>query len=273
MPFCFEAGPQELRTEKNVRRKGMESTTPRRPIFRHSPFCLLVSFGDRFLVPRTLFKAQSARHSPTVSRPSSVMGDDVDGLLDELDGMLKEEKPSANNERVGSSYGGTAKTGSSSSGCSGFGRVTVAKPVADKGVGRATAAKPAVDGDIDSLLADLDSSPQRAAKQTRALPADAARNVVSSVSIGVAARSSSSSSETSTNLRCSSCDFRVLRFLDSEWKSDVDYMFFRNFMPNEAKLRPLLKASDGRCAFSCQCSWASIELGERVPNPKWFPSR
>ena len=204
-----------------------------------------------------------------------VMGDDVDGLLDELDGMLKEEKPSAINERDGSSYGGTVKTGSSSSGCSGFGRVMAAKPVADKGVGRATAAKPAVDSDIDSLLADLDSSPQRAAKHTRAPPAAAARSAVSSAaSVGVAAgNSSSSSSETSTNLRCSSCDFRVLRFLDSEWKSDVDYMFFRNFMPNEAKLRPMLKASDGRCAYSCQCSWASIELGERVPNPKWFPSR
>ena len=203
-----------------------------------------------------------------------VMGDDVDGLLDELDGMLKEEKPSAINERDGSSYGGTVKTGSSSSGCSGFGRVMAAKPVADKGVGRATAAKPAVDSDIDSLLADLDSSPQRAAKHTRAPPAAAARSAVSSsASVGVAAGSSSSSSETSTNLRCSSCDFRVLRFLDSEWKSDVDYMFFRNFMPNEAKLRPMLKASDGRCAYSCQCSWASIELGERVPNPKWFPSR
>ena len=220
--------------------------------------------------------------APTVSRVLRhaafavvVMGDDVDGLLDELDGMLKEEKPSAINERDGSSYGGTVKTGSSSSGCSGFGRVMAAKPVADKGVGRATAAKPAVDSDIDSLLADLDSSPQRAAKHTRAPPAAAARSAVSSsASVGVAAgNSSSSSSETSTNLRCSSCDFRVLRFLDSEWKSDVDYMFFRNFMPNEAKLRPMLKASDGRCAYSCQCSWASIELGERVPNPKWFPSR
>jgi hypothetical protein len=121
------------------------------------------------------------------------MGDDVDGLLDELDGMLKEEKPSAINERDGSSYGGTVKTGSSSSGCSGFGRVMAAKPVADKGVGRATAAKPAVDSDIDSLLADLDSSPQRAAKHTRAPPAAAARSAVSSAtSVGVAAGSSSS---------------------------------------------------------------------------------
>ena len=120
--------------------------------------------------------------APTVFRHAAfavVMGDDVDGLLDELDGMLKEEKPSAINERDGSSYGGTVKTGSSSSGCSGFGRVMAAKPVADKGVGRATAAKPAVDSDIDSLLADLDSSPQRAAKHTRAPPAAAARSAVS----------------------------------------------------------------------------------------------
>ena len=41
------------------------------------------------------------------------------------------------------------------------------------------------------------------------------------------------------SLRCSKCDFKVVRFDDQRWSDSVDYMFFRNFMGNLAKLRTL----------------------------------
>ena len=40
-------------------------------------------------------------------------------------------------------------------------------------------------------------------------------------------------------MRCSKCDFKVVRFDDQRWSDSVDYMFFRNFMGNLAKLRTL----------------------------------
>ena len=39
------------------------------------------------------------------------------------------------------------------------------------------------------------------------------------------------------SLRCSKCDFKVVRFDDQRWSDSVDYMFFRNFMGNLTKLR------------------------------------
>ena len=37
-------------------------------------------------------------------------------------------------------------------------------------------------------------------------------------------------------LRCTACDFDVLRFDEKEWAADVDYMFLRNCVPNTEKL-------------------------------------
>jgi len=178
--------------------------------------------------------------------------DDVDGLLDELDGMLKEEPE----RRSHSSSNGMAKS------------ANPWPPAATTGA-----------DDIDSLLADLDAPTAAAAPHARAPavsrpPPPRANSSSSSVaSASISFPSGGDSSDTSTNLRCTNCDFRVLRFIDNEWSKDVDYMFFRNFMPNEAKLRPKLKVGDGRCAYACQCSWASIDLGDRVPNSKWVPTR
>jgi len=159
--------------------------------------------------------------------------DDLDDLLDEIDGMLKDDQQRPTMTAVGSSRHGNPAA------CSG--------------------------DDIDSLLADLDatngSRPHAPALSCAPLPQMSAADGISG---------STESGDTSTNLRCTSCDFRVMRFSDAEWQSDVDYMFLRNFMPNEAKLRPKLKAKNGYAAFACQCSWATIELGERMPNPKWF---
>jgi hypothetical protein len=60
-----------------------------------------------------------------------------------------------------------------------------------------------------------------------------------------------------SKLRCTKCDFAVARFEGFEWKSDVDYLFFRNNHPEAAKLKTSLKLNHGRAAYCCQCSWTS----------------
>lgn len=70
-------------------------------------------------------------------------------------------------------------------------------------------------------------------------------------------------------LRCTSCDFRVLTFDDSEWDSSCDYLFFRNNMPEQEKLESKLKRRRGSRSYSCQCSWISVcELTELTLTPQ-----
>ncbi|KAM4601446.1 cilia- and flagella-associated protein 418 [Polymixia lowei] len=58
-------------------------------------------------------------------------------------------------------------------------------------------------------------------------------------------------------LRCTSCDFRVLMFEDQEWDSSCDYLFLRNNMPDSERLRAKLRRRRGARAYACQCSWFS----------------
>lgn len=58
---------------------------------------------------------------------------------------------------------------------------------------------------------------------------------------------------------CTSCDFQVLRFPDNKWASDADYMFFRNYMPSRERLAAKLVLKSGSAAYSCQCSWRSVD--------------
>lgn len=81
------------------------------------------------------------------------------------------------------------------------------------------------------------------------------------------------SGEHVSGYRCSKCDFKVLRFDDLSWASDVDYMFFRNYMPNVGKLQHKLKVADSRCAFACQCTWVTADLGSPHGVSHWFASR
>jgi len=77
-----------------------------------------------------------------------------------------------------------------------------------------------------------------------------------------------------TNLRCSKCDFKVMRFDDQRWSESVDYMFFRNFMGDIAKLRTKLQPQAGVAAHACQCSWCTVDSwGAKVPHDFWFRMR
>jgi hypothetical protein len=81
-------------------------------------------------------------------------------------------------------------------------------------------------------------------------------------------------------LRCTACDFSVLRFDASAWcDSEVNYLFFRNNMPDRGKLSAQLLPSPRSCAYACQCSWISttacIRLGlpgSSTANLRWVCS-
>eukprot|EP00921_Rhytidocystis_pertsovi_P011106 GHVQ01017893.1.p1 GENE.GHVQ01017893.1~~GHVQ01017893.1.p1 ORF type:complete len:653 (-),score=135.47 GHVQ01017893.1:373-2331(-) len=60
------------------------------------------------------------------------------------------------------------------------------------------------------------------------------------------------------NLRCMTCDFEVLQLLDCRWRVSVDYLFLRNFYPNETQLRRRLEVAHGTVSYCCQCSWISV---------------
>uniref|UniRef100_A0A3Q3GEQ6 Cilia- and flagella-associated protein 418 n=1 Tax=Kryptolebias marmoratus TaxID=37003 RepID=A0A3Q3GEQ6_KRYMA len=91
----------------------------------------------------------------------------------------------------------------------------------------------------------------------------------SSVTNGVGTATSKRSCD---QLRCISCDFRVLMFDDSEWDASCDYLFLRNNMPDRQKLRTKLRKRRGSRAYGCQCSWFSTsettDLRER-PQLRW----
>ncbi|KAG7271998.1 hypothetical protein CRUP_012018 [Coryphaenoides rupestris] len=70
-------------------------------------------------------------------------------------------------------------------------------------------------------------------------------------------------------LRCTSCDFRVLTFEDQEWDGSCDYLFLRNNMPDGERLQARLRRSRGRRAYACQCSWFSAgDLADLSQQPQ-----
>nr|XP_040021063.1 protein C8orf37 homolog [Gasterosteus aculeatus aculeatus] len=78
----------------------------------------------------------------------------------------------------------------------------------------------------------------------------------SAVASGVGTATSKRSCD---QLRCTSCDFRVLTFDDRAWDPSCDYLFLRNNVPDREKLGARLRRSGGSRAFACQCSWFSAD--------------
>ncbi|KAG3114633.1 hypothetical protein PI124_g2895 [Phytophthora idaei] len=79
------------------------------------------------------------------------------------------------------------------------------------------------------------------------------------------------SSRACSNLRCNECDFTVVQFPGKKWDASADYMFFRENVPNEAKLRVKMEIAPDFAAYACQCKWLSITSQTRVDNcqVKW----
>lgn len=67
----------------------------------------------------------------------------------------------------------------------------------------------------------------------------------------------------------------MLFFYDHIWDPSIDYMFFRNNMPNVDKLSTKLVYNDGSTAYCCQCQWHSekdekqLTIGN-LNEPKWI---
>ncbi|ORX54161.1 hypothetical protein BCR36DRAFT_322425 [Piromyces finnis] len=58
-----------------------------------------------------------------------------------------------------------------------------------------------------------------------------------------------------SKLRCTSCDFNCMYFKDYEWSNKVNYLFFRNYVPNINKLSKELIPKKGSTSICCQCTW------------------
>ncbi|XP_069777912.1 cilia- and flagella-associated protein 418 isoform X2 [Narcine bancroftii] len=67
------------------------------------------------------------------------------------------------------------------------------------------------------------------------------------------------SHRTCDQLRCTTCDFRVITLDDYEWDKSCNYIFFRNNMPDLNKLKGKAVRKSGARAYACQCSWSSIQ--------------
>ena len=118
--------------------------------------------------------------------------------------------------------------------------------------------------DLDALLADLGGesppppkpSPLSAAAAAPAAPARASTNYAAGGA--------------DSGYRCSKCDFRVLSFADRAWTAEADYMFFRNFVPDCAKLATRLREHEGSTAYACQCNWISADTWAGKLPAQWF---
>jgi hypothetical protein len=56
------------------------------------------------------------------------------------------------------------------------------------------------------------------------------------------------------NMRCTGCDFTVMRIDKQRWSDELDYLFLRNHVPFMDKLQPMLTNDPSNCAYACQCS-------------------
>lgn len=70
--------------------------------------------------------------------------------------------------------------------------------------------------------------------------------------------SSSSAPRPCNNLRCTTCDFKVVMFNDLVWDKLTDHLFLRNNMPDYERLKQSLQRAKGWRAYACQCHCTSM---------------
>ncbi|XP_028837291.1 cilia- and flagella-associated protein 418 isoform X2 [Denticeps clupeoides] len=168
------------------------------------------------------------------------MADDLDDLLDEVEAKFCRTAPKG--DRM-SAQSGDRRTKDGVTSCR--------RPEKD---------------DLDDLLEDIldddDSSmPQAIRTGPKLSVAQSSKRKCCPVFLGGSAIGhgigTSNSQRACNQLRCTSCDFRIVTFDDLEWDPSCDYLFFRNNMPDCDKLRGKLKYKRGARAYACQCSWHS----------------
>ncbi|XP_071824678.1 cilia- and flagella-associated protein 418-like [Apostichopus japonicus] len=77
----------------------------------------------------------------------------------------------------------------------------------------------------------------------------------SAIVVGV---SSAMTERACDQLRCTSCDFKVVFYDNVQWDNTCDYLFFRNNVPDYQRLCSKLKKKKGSRAYACQCTWRSV---------------
>lgn len=76
-------------------------------------------------------------------------------------------------------------------------------------------------------------------------------------------------------LLCVDCNFKIVFVMDKAWTEDAEYMFFRNNMPNLAKLAAKLVPQIGTVAYCCQCRWTNVAQEKQLvqgggSDPQWI---
>ena len=51
---------------------------------------------------------------------------------------------------------------------------------------------------------------------------------------------------------CLDCAHSVVRLMNKKWESDVEYLFFRNYIKKPNKLDSKALPASGYCAYACQ---------------------
>jgi hypothetical protein len=137
-----------------------------------------------------------------------------------------------------------------------------------------------VDDDLNSLLDDLDSVSPSSKKPTQLpinseKPSDKVETVLAprrkgkcmTIFLGGSGdQQGMGPGYACDRIRCSKCDFNVVRFTDTAWSERCDYLFFRNFFPDGEKLRANMESKRGAFARNNQvleskriparCSWS-----------------
>ncbi|XP_037802024.1 protein C8orf37-like [Penaeus monodon] len=66
-------------------------------------------------------------------------------------------------------------------------------------------------------------------------------------------------------LRCLECDCAVITFEGFQWSDNTDYLFLRNNYPVAARLRSRLNPLRGTRAYTCQCKQRSVNAATQIP--------
>ncbi|XP_078254616.1 cilia- and flagella-associated protein 418 isoform X3 [Rhinoraja longicauda] len=167
------------------------------------------------------------------------MTDDLDQLLDEVEKRFCRSGPAAGEEGAAAAGAG-AGAGAAAGG-------------PDKEVKSRSPTVPSVETfkeevDLNDLIKDLfqdDPTVLDFSKSSRGAVTNSAAH-------------QANGRKTCDQLRCTTCDFRVIALDDCEWNKSCDYFFFRNSMPDVSKLKVKALSKKGSRAYACQCSWRSV---------------
>ncbi|KAJ0392667.1 hypothetical protein ATCC90586_000284 [Pythium insidiosum] len=181
---------------------------------------------------------------------------DLQDLLDEVESVIQDRPPAT--KRI-SSVTTTSGSGSSSSSYSTSGPVSKKKTSSNE-----------LDDLLDMIKDDNDGSTEAAVHPARFQSNNNQRREDYSAFASKCAASSTQefrvggTKKACSNLRCNDCDFTVVQFSGKAWTTDADYMFFRENVPNETRLRARMDIAPDSTAYACQCKWLSVDAPSRV---------